>query len=340
VVLVAVALGAIGVVAWRQQRDPDDAVPGGEGGYLLCFWNVENLFDDQQEDHPLRADRDVDSWLAHNPQVLQEKLGKLSEALLKLNGGRGPDILACAEVESLRAAELLQKALNDRLRDPALHYSHVLFKEVKVGRHIAPAILTRLPVAGNRTRLLGRGMRILEAHIIVNGHDLIVIASHWTSRLKGTGEVGRDKYANQIYGEFKAAYLSDPNVDLLVCGDFNDTPHDESVIRHLHAAADPKEVLGRGGDPRLLNLFADKAPATFGTHYYEGKWHIFDQILVSPGLLDDRGWTCDPATTHTVNNLTRPGDRLHRPWRFGSSHEHGERGYSDHFPVTVRLRVQ
>jgi hypothetical protein len=37
---------------------------------------------------------------------------------------------------------------------------------------------------------------------------------------------------------------------------------------------------------------------------------------------------------------SRPGDRLHRPWRFGSSHEHGERGYSDHFPVTVRLRVQ
>jgi hypothetical protein len=36
----------------------------------------------------------------------------------------------------------------------------------------------------------------------------------------------------------------------------------------------------------------------------------------------------------------RPGDKKHRPWRFGNEHEKHLRGYSDHFPVTVRLTVQ
>src|SRR5205807_309805 len=101
-------------------------------------------------------------------------LDKLSEALLKLNQGRGPDILAIAEVESLRAAELLQKALNDRLSDATLHYGNVLMKEVTAGRHIAPAILTRLPVVRDRTRLHGSRQRILEGHIVINGQELVV----------------------------------------------------------------------------------------------------------------------------------------------------------------------
>jgi endonuclease/exonuclease/phosphatase family metal-dependent hydrolase len=335
--LIALAAAAAVVVAAVWQKPQATPHAGGEGEYLLCFWNVENLFDDHKDPDRPRDDREFDAWFADNPQILQQKLGKLSEALLGLNGGKGPDILAVAEVESPRAAALLQKALNDRL-DPALHYQHVLMKEVSVGRHIAPAILTRLPVVGDRTRLLDKHLRILEGHIKVKGHDLVVIASHWTSRLRGGGG-GREKYATRIYGQYKAMYLSNPAVDLLVCGDFNDNPSDESVIKHLHTVADRRDLVKKEGGPWLLNLFAGKDPHQFGTLYDRGKWGIFDQILISPGLLDDQGWSCDPASAQVVNSLCRPGDRQHRPWRFGSPHSQAERGYSDHFPVTVKLRV-
>jgi hypothetical protein len=97
---------------------------------------------------------------------------------------------------------------------------------------------------------------------------------------------------------------------------------------------------GPGTDPLLLNLFADKDPAVWGTHHYGGRWEIFDQIVISPGLLDVEGWSCDPDSVHTVNTLVRPEDRKHYPWRFGSPHDKHRRGYSDHFPVTVRLTVQ
>src|SRR5439155_11061617 len=158
-----------------------------------------------------RADREFDTWLARDPEALRLKLDHLSEALIRLNNGKGPDILAVVEVESRRAAELLQEALNRRLNDPALHYTHLLMKELAAGRHIAPAILTRLPVAADRTRLHGSRLRILEGHVGVNGHDLVVIASHWTSRNSdGHGE-HRDKYAYQIHGVFGAMFTRNPS---------------------------------------------------------------------------------------------------------------------------------
>jgi endonuclease/exonuclease/phosphatase family metal-dependent hydrolase len=316
---------------------PPPPAGGASGDYLFCFWNVENLFDDKL-DHRHGPDVTYDKWFAEDPEARKEKYDHLSSALVKLNDGRGPDILAVAEVESERAAELLREALNQRL--PAeLHYGNVLIKEVSAGRHIAPAIITRLPVEADRTQLLDKRRRILEGHIVANGHDLVVIASHWTSRVSDEEGEGRDKYAKEIYGRFRAMYEKNPAVDLLVCGDFNDTPDSESVVKYLHATTNPDEVRP-GGPPVLLALFSDQPDR--GTHYYSGKWFTFDHIVVSPGLLDDRGWTVERQTARIVNDLTvEPKDRKGRPWRFGNPRdEKGPRGYSDHFPVTVRLKVQ
>jgi hypothetical protein len=55
--------------------------------------------------------------------------------------------------------------------------------------------------------------------------------------------------------------------------------------------------------------------------------------------MDNEGWTCEVETAQTVNTLVRPGDKARRPWAFGNPRDRHERGYSDHFPVTVRLKV-
>jgi hypothetical protein len=147
-------------------------------------------------------------------------------------------------------------------------------------------------------------------------------------------------------------------VDFLVCGDFNDNPDDPSVTEHLHAVADPNEVrAARGAEPKLLDLFGKlwqetKRGGTEGTHYYRGKVFIFDQIVVSPGLLDDEGWGCaiDTAKVYIdprMASLKRHNEggvvqRVQAPKPFGGPHEKvplSARGASDHFPVTVRLSV-
>jgi endonuclease/exonuclease/phosphatase family metal-dependent hydrolase len=306
--------------------------------YLFCFWNVENLFDDQEDDRLQGADREYDRWFAHDHAALEFKLARLSDALIEMNGGRGPDIIALAEVESQRAAELLKDSLNSRLPDAVMPYSHLLFKDPHGGRHIATAIITRLPVRGDRTRTHGSRLRILEGHVDVNGHDLVILATHWTSRLTDKTGGQRAKYANQCYGVFNAMYHTNPRVDFLICGDFNDPPDAPSVTEHLHAVGREKFGVTSEG-PRLLDFFAGKDLERYGTHYYQGKWYIFDQIVVSAGLLDDQGWSCDPDSARTVNTFVQPGDKHRRPWHFGNSHTR-DHGYSDHFPVTVRLKVE
>ncbi|MBL8796582.1 MAG: endonuclease/exonuclease/phosphatase family protein [Planctomycetia bacterium] len=342
-ILVVVIALAMAIYRWANTPTPPTfPLPTASGdGYLFCFWNVENLFDDQ-DDKRGQTDEEYDNWFSRDPAALQLKLDRLTQALLQLNDGKGPDILGVCEVEGTRAADLLRQALNKKLTDESLHYRSLLMKEVAVGRHIAPAIITRLPVKGNRTRLLGSQMRTLEGHIDAGGHDLVVIVSHWTSRL--TDETGerRAKYADQIYGEYKAMFLSNPQVDLLVCGDFNDPPDALSITGHLRGVSDAKRVRqSTATEPLLFNLLADKDPkAGFGTLMYQNKWYTYDQILVSPGMLNGAGWQCVPESVQVVNNLARPGDKLRRPWRFGEEKYEGERGYSDHLPVTVRLKVQ
>jgi endonuclease/exonuclease/phosphatase family metal-dependent hydrolase len=338
--VLAVVLGLAGCTRTTEQAPIAGATPADPGGpakYLFCFWNVENFFDDKLDHRKGPGDREYDPWFANNPDILRLKLKKLTDALLDLNDGKGPDILAIVEVESVRAAELLQEALNARLKDKALHYQHVLMKEVSGGRHIAPAILTRLNVERDRTRLLGSRQRILEGHLTVNGHPLVVIASHWSSRIEKGSEARRESYAKTIYGRVRAMYTANPKVDVLICGDFNDTPEDPAVTGALHATGDAEEVLRPGDELRLLNLMAGKDPKRFGTHYFR-HWLIFDHIVVTPGMLDDRGWSCVPDSVRTVNTLYNPKDKQRRPWKFGSPNA-PTHGYSDHFPVTVELKV-
>jgi endonuclease/exonuclease/phosphatase family metal-dependent hydrolase len=344
-------LGLLLALAGCEPQPPPPPPPverAAAGEYLFCFWNVENFFDDKVDNRTQEVDRQYDEWFGKNPDVFRRKLGNLTEVLCKLNGGKGPDIIALAEVEDRRAADLLMRALNRELDNPDLEYKHVLMEEVDGARHIAPAILTRLPAEGNRTHLLGKQLRILEGRIKIGDHELVVIASHWTSRFSSKedrGEGGRDKYAEEIYGRFHAMYRANPAVDLLVCGDFNDDPTDESVTKYLHAAGDITAVRratqGRVDEPPLLDLFLGKDPNKFGTHHYQERWNIFDQVLLSPGMLDESGWSCDPASVRTVNDLT--ADTKGQPREFGSQGDDiplKQRGTSDHFPVTVRLGVE
>jgi len=315
---------------------PDEE--GGKGGHsvFFCFWNAENFFDDENNNRKGPGDKEYDPWYANHPDILKLKLAKLTEALLKMNKGNGPDIIALVEVESVRAGELLRDALNAKLPDK-LAYTGVVMKELTAGRHIAPCIITRIPVVGGKTQLLGKHERILKATLKLDGKELVLIVAHFTSRLDG-GEKRRADYGDVIYGTFRAMVTANPKVDVLVCGDFNDGPDDTSIVKHLRAVGDRQAVLRPGTEPKLFNLLADKDAKKYGTHYFN-HWLIFDQIMVSPGMLDAEGWSCDADSVQPFNSLFRPGDKLKRPWRFGGPNEKGPRGYSDHFPMTMQLHV-
>ena len=156
---------------------------------------------------------------------------------------------------------------------------------------------------------------------MVNGHDLVVLATHWTSRVSDAEGEGRDKYADVVYGRYRGMYKSNPKVAFLVCGDFNDPPDDESVTKHLHAIGDAAKVKAAGDPPFLFNLFGDKKyyDGSRGSHNYKNKWMTFDQIAVSPAMLDGDGWTCETETART----SPPMDRMSSvEWRTNKLRPH------------------
>ena len=350
----AVAVGVAALFLITRAGGPAVSAQGSnpdKGEVLFCWWNVENLFDDK-DDKRGTIDEEFDNPFAQNETLRDLKYDRVASALLKMNGGVGPDIIALCEVESVRSGDILKGVLNKKLKDAKaddkLQYVNLMMKNVAAGRHIAPCVITRLPVTPQLTRLVGGGsLRILESHVSVNGHDLCILASHWTSQLKqkdgGDGDSGREKYAIKLYEAFREMNKKNNDVDVLVCGDFNDSPDADPIVKLLGALADKSKVKPSADDPPFLNLMAGKDPAKFGTLFYNGKPLIYDHICASPGLLDGNGWSVEPDSVSVpTEGLTRVGATKRQPWRFdnpGREMKDSERGFSDHFPVLVRLKV-
>ena len=311
----------------------------GADGYLFCTWNAENLFDDV--DDPANHDVDED-WFAANPDVVRQKVDQLARALRLQNGGRGPDLLVVIEVETRRAAELLRDALNAGLSPPD-QYTTLIHRDNRTGRRIEPAVLSRLIGRDDLTRTF-HADRTLEAHLSgPGGEPLIVLASHWTSRVRGETESRRASYADKLYRAVVDLTSADPAADVLIAGDFNDEPGDPSVVDHLHAVGEADRVLDapRNGSPLLLlDLTARLDPRRGeGTYFYGGRWQVLDHVVAAPGLLGPPGWRILPETLRVENPPELRTGRDGRPWRFGGPTATNPRGYSDHFAVTVRLVV-
>jgi hypothetical protein len=338
VIMVALIVAAVWLIQSDQSppplppRPPAPRAPG--EGYVFCTWNVENLFDDTDDPHNHDEDED---WFAHNPPLVYDKVRLLADTLVRQNDGRGPDILAVVEVENRRAAELLREALNARLPSE-WRYDGIVHHDNLTGRRIEPAIITRLAVDERPARAFGI-RRILEARLEAEGAPLTVLASHWTSRLRDDTEGKREAYADVLYDRVGAITRDDPGADVLLAGDFNDEPDDPSLRDHLHTSGDPADVREGGRPLRLLDLTERLDPARYGTYFQNGRWEILDHIVASPGLLDPKGWRVLPDTIQTENPVELRFGRDERPWRFGGPNNHNPRGPSDHFALTVRLKV-
>ena len=200
---------------------------------------MENLFDDR--DDPKNNDP-LDAWFAEKPEALNLKLKLLTDTMLALNDGKGPDILALVEVENLRAVQLLQASLNARL-SAEWQYKNVIHVDNISGRRIEPAIITRLPVDPRGTQRIG-DRRLLMARLVVDKTPLTVIVGHWTSRVTDKTGSKRLAYAREMYD----AYLdleksSSEPAEVILSGDFNDEPDDESVRLGLRASGERSTVI-------------------------------------------------------------------------------------------------
>ncbi len=308
--------------------------PSTDEGYTFVCWNLENLFDDQ--DDP-KNHEELEDWFAESPDALTEKHRLLVDELIRVGDGLGPDILGVVEVENLRAVELLRDALNARLPSD-WHYNVIVHEDNIQGRRIEPAIISRLPLTPAQPDLPFKGRRIVGGRFVAGNVPLTILVGHWTSRVTDSTGAKRLKYAQVMYDAYLQIESETEELEeVLICGDFNDEPDDESVRLGLRATGDLEVVQdsAQAAQPRLFHLMSNLEPIRASTYAYRGKWQTLDHLVVSPGLVDDQGWRVLLETAGAFTPEVR--DREGKPLRFGNPDTPGNRGPSDHFPIALIL---
>jgi endonuclease/exonuclease/phosphatase family metal-dependent hydrolase len=266
-----------------------------------------------------------------NESVLDHKLTVVASAILQVNDGRGPDIVALQEVENLAVLEHLR---NEYLA-PAGYLPGILI-EGGDNRGIDVAFLTRLPVvgrpllhkvpfAGFSRRRIENSRGILEATFkLPDGTLLTGFAVHLPSpanprEMRATGY--------QFINELKDRLPEDRAV--FAAGDFNTPSREDAQHRMLERLVRPSwRVAHEEGCPGCPSGSSYFAP--------ERSWSFLDMILWSAGSEPGRGAMWDLRVDKTfVANGAR--DQVRRNGTPASFQLPQVRGVSDHWPVVVTI---
>lgn len=312
---------------------------------FIAFWNLENLFDVESAQRPAKLRKliakDLVGW---NDALLDAKLNQLSRVIRALDDGRGPDILGVCEVEN---AAVLHKLAARIAQDGGRRYE-VAHADASDNRGIDVAFLydptkaTTSPDQMFQHWIVKRyaTRELFQVNFKVNGKVVALVGNHWPSRTAGQYE--SEPY-RMIAGETlsywveKIQEVHGAEVPIIVMGDFNDEPFNRSICEYALGVNDPRLVTA-GRNPYLLNLMWPFLAEGAGSHVFDGRWNMLDQIMVSRGIVSGKsGWTVlGRARIEALSMMAHP--KKLGPRRFGvRPNERDQDGFSDHLPVSVTL---
>jgi endonuclease/exonuclease/phosphatase family metal-dependent hydrolase len=301
----------------------------------IIFWNVENLFD--TEDDSLKNDEEFlpYSMRGWNRERYQKKLFSLYKTLVAAGQWKLPEIIALAEVEN-------EKVLQDLIEKTPLFRAgyQIIHQESEDRRGIDLAVLYRPErlqmIDTNFIRLnfpddpyrKTRDILYLKAQA-TEEHDFHLFVNHWPSRYGGgkASEKGRIYAASVVKAQVDSLLTDDSNASIIVTGDFNDTPDDLSL-----------NILAGNA---TLHIISHQDFA--GTHKFQGLWNHFDQVWVSNYVLQSM----------TLYAKDRKAEVFHPDWLLETDKAFGgvkpnrtyegfryHGGYSDHLPVFIELKMK
>jgi hypothetical protein len=329
--------------------DFDDRSREGRG-VRACFYNVENLFD--IEDDTLIND---DEFLPKGPKGwtynrYQQKLNNIYKTMSAVGGWGGPpEIIGFCEIENRRVlSDLLTKTPFQKYDYKIVHENSPDARGIDVGfiyRSSAFQYIGHEPIRVIFPfDITARTRDILHVWGKVNGKDTLhVFINHWPSRRGGqaASEPRRMIAAGLIRAKIDSVYAATPNANILVMGDLNDHAEDKSLVQGLKAKHHVEDV----GDTDMFNFMYELGKNwKLGSHKYQGHWGTLDHIIVSSPLIKNRG---DENRLHAgaqggrifAARFLLEEDRRHlglQPFRtYGGPKFLG--GFSDHLPVYIDL---
>ena len=289
---------------------------------LVMFWNVENYFDTY--DNPGTSDEEFTptgdnrwSW-----KRFEKKRDDIAKTLLLAADEYGelPGIIGLAEIEN---SFVLQQLLEETpLARAGYKYIH---KDSPDSRGIDVALLYReekfKPLHTKYIEASFPTRDVLYTKGVADGKDTLhIMVNHWPSKRGNESSSGKKReYVSLMVSRTVDSILrSSPDANILLMGDFNDTPD-----------SGPLQNLGQ-----LTNL-AQKAKGAEGTYKYQHDWSIIDQILVSENLVKHAGKRMEIFAPEALltEDATYMGIKPKRTYS-------GPRylgGVSDHLPVLLKI---
>ena len=269
-------------------------------GYVIGFYNVENLFDAAHDkgknDYDFLPDG-ANGWTAERYARKRENIASVIRAMKEENGA-WHTLLGLAEVEN-------DQVLEDLLQEPSVAeagYEYVHF-EGPDRRGIDCALLYRpqeftllekrsIPydfdspgIRFEMTRDEMRNFRTRDVLMVrgkIAGEMVAVFVAHLPSRKGEKAEETRARGAEIIHENALALMQKHPGIKIVVMGDMNDDPEDRSQTEYLHAKATKEET----GAADFYSPFISTLRRGIGTLTYHGDWNLFDIILVNQALAD------------------------------------------------------
>jgi len=190
----------------------------------------------------------------------------------------------------------------------------------------------RLP-AGTKNSYFTRD--VLWVKGILDGDTVHVFVNHWPSRVGGEqrSAPGRAAAAQVDKNFIDSIEKYDVDKKIIVMGDLNDDPINESVTKVLGAKGKIAEVHPGG----LYNPWVDLYKKGIGTLAYNDAWGLFDQIIISYSWLDKNQPGYFFYQQHIFNKeylVENIGKYKGYPMRTWDGNTY-RGGYSDHFPTYI-----
>ena len=307
----------------------------------IIFYNVENLFDTIND--PVTQDEEFlpesrNNWDTKKYQV---KLDHISKAIAALLDTIQPMLIGLSEVEN-------QKVVEDLIGQPSLKKFElgIIHHDSPDERGIDVAILYNkeaLKVAFDATLKIefpfdkdDRTRDILYVKSYVNeGEPVWFFVNHWPSRKGGkeSTEEKRKYVAQVLKNKIENIYLGEHFARVVLIGDFNDNPDDPSLNILCSALNNSKS------EPMIDLMKPLQAKGEFSLKY-KSEGDIFDQIIVSKNLLDNRNpFFIRNSEAHIFSPdfllFHHPKEGLIPNRTYAQGRWTG--GYSDHLPVYFDL---
>lgn len=308
------------------------------------FYNLENLFDTINQPDVNDEDFTPKGSYQYSPDRYIFKLNRLSEVISQVGRDVDPKglmVIGVSEIENRSVLEDLVRT--EKLRPMNLgvvHFDGPDRRGVDVGMLYRQDLFRVLSARSVRlhtpedTAFRTRDQLVVTGTF--DGDTLHVIVNHWPSRSGGEERSAPKRIAAAQLTRHcvDSLYRIYPRAKIVVMGDLNDDPTNVSVTEHLGAVGKTGKLEKQGLFNPMWKLYKDGV----GSLAYQDSWNLFDQLIVSEPLVNDRiGYRFLRANVFNKPFLLqKEGSFKGYPWRtyVGSAFKGG---YSDHLPTYIVL---